>query len=103
MIAGLLLTLALTPLQAYNQGNQLYAHKDYAGAAAAYQQALVAGPCAAVHYNLGNARFKSGQVGQAILEYRRARALDPADPDIAATNPRATIATARKTNAFSWW
>jgi hypothetical protein len=84
VIASLLILVALTPLQAYNHGNRLYAGKDYAGAAAAYEQALAAGPSAAVHYNLGNALFKSGQVGRAILEYRRARALDPSDPDIAA-------------------
>jgi len=76
--------VALTPLQAYNQGNALYAQKDYAGAVEAYRHALEAGPSAAVHYNLGNALFKSGQIGRAILNYRRARTLDPRDPDIAA-------------------
>jgi tetratricopeptide (TPR) repeat protein len=80
----LALSVALTPLEAYNQGNKLYAQKDYAGAIQAYEQALEAGPCAAVHYNLGNALFKSGQIGRAILSYRRARYLDPRDPDIAA-------------------
>jgi tetratricopeptide (TPR) repeat protein len=81
---ALVLGLALSPLAAYNQGNQLYAHKDYAGAAAAYQEALAAAPSAAVHYNLGNALFKAGHIGQAILHYRRAHALDPADADIVA-------------------
>jgi tetratricopeptide (TPR) repeat protein len=86
VIAGLILVLALgwTPTQAYNQGNKLYAQKDYAGAIQAYQRALEAGPCAAVHYNLGNAQFKAGKIGRAILNYRRARYLDPRDPDIAA-------------------
>lgn len=90
MIAALILALGLlhgpasSPLAAYNLGNQLYARKDYAGAAAAYEQALAAGPSAAAHYNLGNALFKSGKIGPAILHYRRARALAPSDPDIAA-------------------
>jgi hypothetical protein len=85
VIANLILVVgaALTPLQAYNQGNQLYAHRDYAGAAQAYEAALSAGPCAAVHYNLGNALFKAGKIGRAIVNYRRARYLDPRDPDIA--------------------
>jgi tetratricopeptide (TPR) repeat protein len=86
VIPGLLLVLGLahTPLQAYNQGNALFARKDYAGAIQAYEQALAAGPSAAVHYNLGNACFKAGQIGRAVVNYRRARALDPRDPDVAA-------------------
>jgi tetratricopeptide (TPR) repeat protein len=78
------LAVALTPVQAYNQGNQLYARKDYDGAARAYEEALRAGPSPAALYNLGNARFKSGEIGRAILSYRRARYLAPRDPDVAA-------------------
>lgn len=79
-----MLVLALTPVAAYNQGNRLYAGKDYAGAVQAYQEALRAGPNPALLFNLGNALFKSGQVGQAIAHYRRARYLAPRDADIAA-------------------
>ncbi len=82
--ALLVLALALGPVQQYNLGNRLYAQKDYAGAARAYQAALGAGPNASVEYNLGNALFKSGRIGEAILHYRRARYLDPRDPDVAA-------------------
>src|SRR5262245_49772229 len=74
--------LAVAPVQAYNQGNQLYARKDYAGAATAYRQALSGGHDARADYNLGNALFKSGRIGEAIAEYRRAYALAPRDPDI---------------------
>ena len=84
MRASLILALLLAPAAAYNQGNRLYARKDYAGATLAYRQALEAGPNALVHYNLGNALFKSGKIGEAILHYRRARFLDPRDADIAA-------------------
>ena len=79
-----MLALASGPIAAYNQGNQLYARKDYAAAALAYREALKAGPNPAVHFNLGNALFKSGRIGQAIVHYRRARYLDPRDADIAA-------------------
>ena len=82
--------LALAPVEAYNQGNQLYAHKDYARAAIAYRQALSGGHDARADYNLGNALFKSGRIGEAIAEYRRAYALAPRDPDI-----RANLAFAR--------
>jgi tetratricopeptide (TPR) repeat protein len=78
----LLSVMAVAPASLYNQGNQLYARKDYAGAARAYQQALKAGPNADVCYNLGNALFKSGRIGPAIVQYRRACYLQPRDADI---------------------
>jgi hypothetical protein len=37
-----------------------------------------------VYFNLGNARFKSGEVGRAIASYRQAEALAPRDPDVRA-------------------
>jgi tetratricopeptide (TPR) repeat protein len=77
----LLAVLALAPATSYNQGNQLYARKDYAGAARAYEQALQAGPNPDACYNLGNALFKSGHVGRAIVQYRRAGYLRPRDAD----------------------
>ena len=77
-----LVVMASTPVEAFNLGNQHYAQKDYAGAALAYQEALQAGPNAAVHFNLGNALFKSGRIGQAIVHYRRAHYLAPRDPEI---------------------
>ena len=85
-----LLALALAPGSAYNRGNALYAQRDYVHAAAAYEQALAAGPNANAHYNLANALFKSGRIGQAILHYRRARFLAPRDADV-----RANLAFAR--------
>ncbi len=39
---------------------------------------------AALEYNLGNAHFRLGDLGLAILHYRRAAALDPGDARIAA-------------------
>ncbi len=83
MLPSLILVtvLALAPAGSYNQGNRLYERRDYAGAAAAYRQALAPGASAAACYNLGNALFKSGQVGRAIVQYRRARFLAPRDGD----------------------
>jgi tetratricopeptide (TPR) repeat protein len=80
----LLTILALAPAGAYNQGNRLYARKDYAGAATAYRKALEPGTSAATCYNLGNALFKSGHVGRAIVQYRRAYRLAPRDGDVRA-------------------
>ena len=46
-------------------------------------EAIVAGGLVSpeVFFNLGNAYFRSGKSGQAILQYRRALWLNPGDPD----------------------
>jgi tetratricopeptide (TPR) repeat protein len=85
MMAWLLvLGLVLGPVQAYNEGNRLYAQKDYAGAVHAYEEALRSGNDPRAHYNLGNALFRTGKIGEAIVHYRRAGYLAPRDHDIAA-------------------
>jgi tetratricopeptide (TPR) repeat protein len=86
VIAGWLLVLGLVlgPVQAYNEGNRLYAQKDYAGAVRAYEEALRSGHDPRAHYNLGNALFRSGKIGEAIIHYRRAYYLTPRDHDIEA-------------------
>ena len=85
MILGSLLVLGLVlgPVQAYNEGNRLYAQKDWAGAVQAYEEALKSGHDPRAHYNLGNALFRSGKIGEAIVNYRRAYYLAPRDRDIA--------------------
>lgn len=81
LLAG---ALALGPAQAYDAGNRAYAAKDYAKAAESYREALAAGHDARAHYNLGNALFKSGRIGEAVVNWRRAAYLAPRDQDIAA-------------------
>jgi tetratricopeptide (TPR) repeat protein len=69
----------------FEQGNQLYLEADFTGAAEAYEAVLDAGfESFALHYNLGNAHFKAGELGLAILAWERARALAPSDPDVLA-------------------
>src|SRR5262249_24984506 len=82
VLTAIIVLLLAGPRDAHNQGNRLYAAKDYAGAAAAYREALAAGHDSRAHYNLGNALFKSGKIGEAILNYRRAYALAPRDRDV---------------------
>ncbi len=73
---------ASSPDELLAQGNSLYAHGDYAGAADSYQKILGAGfRNSRVYYNLGNARFKQNQIGRAILAYERAIKLDPTDAE----------------------
>jgi len=95
------LALVLGPVQAYNQGNKLYAQKDYAGAVQAYEQALQGGHDARAHYNLGNALFRTGKLGQAIANYRRAYYLSPRDHDIEANLEFARAYRVDKTPAAS--
>jgi tetratricopeptide (TPR) repeat protein len=76
----------------FDQGNRLYEEGKFAEAAAAYEKILQGGRSSpAVYFNLGNALFKSGRVGRAILNYRLAEQLAPRDPDI-----RANLKFARK-------
>ncbi len=67
------------------QANQLYESGAYAEAIAAYQTLVDIGvDDGALYYNLGNAYFKAGDLGRAILNYRRAQRRLPRDADVAA-------------------
>jgi hypothetical protein len=67
------------------EANRLYEAGQFAEAVVAYQALVDAGvEDGALYYNLGNAHFKAGDLGRAILNYRRAQALLPRDPDVAA-------------------
>ena len=65
------------------QGNQAYEDKDFESAIDKYLAALDHGvESASLHYNLGNAYFKAGDLGRAVLSYSRARRLAPDDEDL---------------------
>ncbi|MEP7071907.1 MAG: hypothetical protein ABI839_05935 [Verrucomicrobiota bacterium] len=69
--------LAETADSSFQRGNARYAAADYPGAAAAYEEAAHAGAWSPnLFYNLGNARFREGDFGRAILNYRRTIALE---------------------------
>lgn len=95
------------------QGNQRYQEGDYAAAVDAYEAVLDAGYASAdLYYNLGNAYFKSGELGRSILAWERARDLRPHDPDIAANLELARSLTVDEIeplprfwlfSAWSWW
>jgi tetratricopeptide (TPR) repeat protein len=89
----------------FEKGNELYEKGQFAAAAAAYEKLLKSGEISpSIYFNLGNALFKSGQLGRAIVNYRLADLLAPRDPDI-----RANLQFARNTvqggSAVSvlWW
>jgi tetratricopeptide (TPR) repeat protein len=71
-----------TPSSDFQAANQFYDAGKFAEAAAAYEK--IEPKTAHVYYNLGNALFREGKLGLALLNYERARRLAPRDPDILA-------------------
>jgi tetratricopeptide (TPR) repeat protein len=66
----------------FDEGNTLYEKGQYDSCAAVYEKVLSMGyHDARVYYNLGNAHFRQKQIGAAILDYEKAKLLDPADRD----------------------
>ena len=84
----------------------LYQTEDYAGAIKGYQKILDQGvSSAAVYYNLGNAYFKSENLGKAILYYEKALRIAPRDPDIEANLrfARSLIERYGEEEKQTWW
>ncbi|MFN8627217.1 MAG: BatD family protein [Candidatus Binatia bacterium] len=74
-----------SPRTTFYHANALYKDGQYDAAAAEYEQLLRTGLASGnLYFNLGNAYFKAGEKGKAILNYERARRLIPGDPDLAA-------------------
>jgi len=97
---GILLSIFVPPALAqsrnasFTKGNEAYvaaakaegeaAVTGYRTAADNYRAAIAeSGDSWAAHFNLGNALFKLGYYGEAVLEYERAEAIDPLRPETA--------------------
>ena len=97
----------------FQRGNRLYQENDYSGALEAYRGVLDVGlESADLYYNLGNAHFKAGELGRAILYYERALRLNPRDSDIRANLELARSLTTDEIeplsrfwvlSVVSWW
>jgi tetratricopeptide (TPR) repeat protein len=71
------------PETLFRKGNEAYAAGRFLEAAGYYREIERYGiRDPRVEYNLGNAVFKQGHLGEAILHYRRAALLDPSDEEI---------------------
>jgi tetratricopeptide (TPR) repeat protein len=65
------------------QGNQAYSSADYPTAIAQYESVLSAGyESALLYFNLGNAYFKDDNIPASILNYEKAKKLDPTDENV---------------------
>jgi len=81
-------------VEEHRSGRALYNSGEYAPAVDAFKDELRAGPpTSSLLYNLGNACFKAGHLGEAILYYERARRLAPRDVDIQDNLALAHLAT----------
>ena len=93
LLSLVLLLIAFSPLQAKSlldretmvRANQLYENGAFNQASQIYQQLADQGFSESeLLYNLGNAYYKEGELGRAILNYERAARLSPRDSDIQA-------------------
>jgi len=85
LAAGSVAAAPESPSALFYRASALYGEEKYAEAAATYEKVLAAGvESAPVYFDLGNAWFKTGDVGRAVLAYERALRLAPGDPDLAA-------------------
>ncbi len=69
----------------WQEANQRYRDGEHQQALDGYLALLDQGvDNGKLHYNLGNAYYRSGELGRAILHYHKARKFMPKDPDVAA-------------------
>ncbi len=94
ILAALLFPALLAPSAARAAGgpnqalffsaNQDYKNGDFPAAAKKYEELIRSGTAGGdVHYNLGNTYFRMNRLGDAILQYERARLSMPRDRDLA--------------------
>ncbi len=87
MLLGVILLIsnvnAIDTRAIINQANSFYTRNEFDEAIKKYQQAISTGNVTAgLYFNLGNAYYKTHNIKNAILNYERARLLDPSDKDI---------------------
>lgn len=73
-----------SPETIMKEAEQLYQEEQFASASAKYLQIINNGyESAPLYYNIGNAYYRTGKLGPAILYFRKAQKLAPKDPEIA--------------------
>ena len=92
------------------QGNDYYQNKQYERAVESYSKLVDEGYSGtSLFYNLGNAYYREGKIGYAILYYRKALKLSPGDDDVQHNLAIANLKTVDKIDTlpqfflFQWW
>lgn len=84
----------------FDSANAAYAKGDFDAAIKGYEQIVAQNQVSAnLYFNLGNAYFKTNAIGLAILNYERAKKLNPEDEDINANLKLANLKTEDKIEA----
>ena len=84
-VTGVALAQVPSPTDLMAEANGQYERGEYTDAAQRYEALIDSGyEDATLYYNLGNAYFKRGDLGRAVLNYLRAEELSPRDADIRA-------------------
>jgi|TARA_B110000438_G_scaffold300887_1_gene354362 tetratricopeptide (TPR) repeat protein len=96
-LSALNLTAQRTTDEAFSEGNAALAAEDIPRAIAAYNEALMAGSSANLHYNLGTAYAQNEDWGWASIHFLKALALHPNHADA-----RAHLALVRKRAGLEW-
>ncbi|MCE9609595.1 MAG: tetratricopeptide repeat protein [Chthoniobacter sp.] len=87
----------------FEAANQAYDQGKFAEAKIGYEKLVEAGEWSAnLFYNLGNADYRAGAPGRAILDYERALALDPAHAEARANVEVLRRQTGAKHRAAVW-
>jgi tetratricopeptide (TPR) repeat protein len=97
---------ASNPKYIFYKGNTLYEDGKYDEAIEEYSKLLEQGlESGNLYYNLGNCYFKKGELGNAILNYERAKRLIPRDSDLKSNYKFALsqIKTSPATTSTSWF
>lgn len=82
LLSGSLHQEDLPPDSLFLKANTLYLEDDYESALDMYREVVGAGfESADLYYNMGNAAFRSNNIGHAILYYEKALKLDPFHED----------------------
>src|SRR5216110_3734764 len=85
LIFGMALSVFAQPDAEFAKANQAFAQGHFKEAIANYETLIRDGPWSAnVFYDLGNAYFRTGDFGRAILNYERALTLERHHPEAAA-------------------
>lgn len=110
MLLSASLSFAQNEEKLFQQGNEYFRQKQYDKAIESYQQLVNSGyEGTALYYNLGNAYFREGKIGYAILFYEKALKLSPGDEDIEHNLTLANLKTIDKLESlpkfflFEWW